>query len=206
MSRAGEKRIPKRCLEDTRRLVAHAVEQGMHPDEAAEVFDVGRSTVYNWVKQFRENGAAAFRVKKATGRSRKLSDKQMAQLRSIIVGREPRQLQLDFALWTRELVREVIRRKFGVTYTLPAVGNILHDLACRRSGHLSVLMSKILSWCVAGRKRSTRPSTLRPKLQVRASSSATSPGSGPIITPARHGLPLGRPPLSGERGTGKQST
>jgi transposase len=100
----------------------------MHPDEAAEVFDVGRSTVYNWVKQFRENGAAAFRVKKATGRSRKLSDKQMAQLRSIIVGREPRQLQLDFALWTRELVREVIRRKFGVTYTLPAVGNILHDL------------------------------------------------------------------------------
>lgn len=128
MSRAGEKRIPRRSLEDTRRLVVHAVERGMHPDEAAGIFEVGRSTVYNWIKEFRENGAAAFTVKKVTGRPRKLSDQQMAQLRSIIIGREPRQLQLDFALWTRELVREVIRRKFGVIYTLPAVGTILRDL------------------------------------------------------------------------------
>jgi transposase len=128
MSRTGEKRIPRRSLEDTRRLVVHAVEQGMHPDEAAGIFDVGRSTVYNWMKEFRENGTAAFTVKKATGRPRKLSGQQMVQLRSIIIGREPRQLQLDFALWTRELVREIIRRKFGVTYTLPAVGTILRDL------------------------------------------------------------------------------
>ncbi len=128
MSREGEKRIPRRSLEDTRRLVVHAVERGMHPDEAAGIFEVGRSTVYNWMKEFRENGAAAFTVKKAIGRPRKLPDQQMAQLRSIIIGREPRQLQLDFALWTRELVREVIRRKFGVVYTLPAVGTILRDL------------------------------------------------------------------------------
>jgi transposase len=46
----------------------------------------------------------------------------------IRLGKEPRQLQLDFALWTRELVREVIRRKFGVEYTLQAAGNILRDL------------------------------------------------------------------------------
>jgi transposase len=128
MSRAGEKRIPRRSLEDTRRLAVHAIEEGMHPNEAAGVFDVGRSTVYKWVKEFRENGAASFAVKKATGRPRRLSDNQMAQLRSLIIGREPRQLQLDFALWTRKLVREVIRGKFGITYTLPAVGTILRDL------------------------------------------------------------------------------
>ena len=33
------------------------------------------------------------------------------------MGRDPRQFQLDFALWTRDLVREVIKRKFGVSYT-----------------------------------------------------------------------------------------
>lgn len=128
MTRKGEKRVPRRTLEDTRRLLVCAVEKGMHPDDAAEIFDVGRSTVYNWVKEFREKGAAAFKVKQAPGRPRKLSDKQMAQLRSTIIGSEPRQLQLDFALWTRELVREVILRKFGVEYTLPAVGAILRDL------------------------------------------------------------------------------
>jgi transposase len=128
MTRKGEKRVPRRTLEDTRRLVVHAVERGMHPDDAADIFDVGRSTVYNWIKEFREKGAAAFTVKKSGGRPRRLSDRQLAQLRSLIVGREPRQLQLDFALWTRELVREVIRRKFEVEYTLQAVGNLLHDL------------------------------------------------------------------------------
>ena len=128
MTRKGEKRVLRRTLEDTRRLVVHAVERGMHPDDAADIFDVGRSTVYNWLKEFREKGAAAFTAKKAHGRPRRLSDQQMAQLRSLIIGWEPRQLQLDFALWTRELVREVIRRKFGVDYTLQAVGNILRDL------------------------------------------------------------------------------
>lgn len=128
MDRKGEKRVSRRNLEDTRRLVCHAIESGMHPDEASAVFEVGRSTVYNWWKAFRENGATAFTVKPAPGRPRLLSDSQMGQLRSWIAGRDPRQLQFDFALWTRQMVRDLIKRKFGVEYTLPAVGNILADL------------------------------------------------------------------------------
>jgi transposase len=42
--------------------------------------------------------------------------------------RDPRQLQFEFALWTRQMVRELIKREFGVDYTPEAVGNILHDL------------------------------------------------------------------------------
>src|SRR2546430_16562233 len=105
-------------------MVVHAVEKGLHPDDAADIFDVGRSTVYNWLKEFREKGAAAFTAKKAHGRPRRLSDQQMAQLRSLIIGREPRQLQLGFALWTRELVREGIRRKLRVGYNPQAVRHI----------------------------------------------------------------------------------
>lgn len=127
MTRKGEKRVSRRSLEDTRRLVVHAVEKGMHPDDAAGIFEVGRSTVYNWWKEFHEKGPAAFTVKKPE-RQRRLSGPQLAQVRSWIVSRDPRQLQLDFALWTRTLVRDLIRTKFGVEYTLPAVGNILRDL------------------------------------------------------------------------------
>ena len=35
---------------------------------------------------------------------------------------------MDFALWTRDLVREVIKRKFGVSYTRQGVGKLLHRL------------------------------------------------------------------------------
>jgi transposase len=115
-------------LEDTRRLVVHAVEKGMHPDDAAAIFECGRSTVYGWVKAHQEQGPAAFVVKKPPGPEPKLTERQMAQLRGLIIGRDPRQFELDFALWTRDLVREVIKRKFGVEYTVQGVGKILHRL------------------------------------------------------------------------------
>lgn len=118
--------MPRRILEDTRRLVCHAIENGMHPADASELYDVGRSTVYKWWAEFQEKGAAAFEVKPAPGRPPRLSDNQLAQLRAWIVGKDPRQMQFDFALWTRQMVRELIQLKFGVEYTLPAVGNILH--------------------------------------------------------------------------------
>ena len=36
----------------------------------------------------------------------------MRRLYTLVVGTDPRQLQFDFALWTRDLVRELIRREF----------------------------------------------------------------------------------------------
>jgi transposase len=109
-------------------LVISAIGKGMHPDDAAHVFECGRSTVYGWLKAHRERGPEALKVRKAPGPAPKLTDRQMVQLRGIVIGKEPRQLELGYALWTRALVRELIIRKFGVEFTLPAVGNILRQL------------------------------------------------------------------------------
>ena len=113
MAREPGKRIPRRSLEDTRILVVHAVENGMHIDDAAHVFECGRSTVFGWVKAHREQGPEALKVKNAPGPEPKLTKRQMAQLRGTIIGKDPRQFQLDFALWTRDLVREVINGSSG---------------------------------------------------------------------------------------------
>lgn len=128
MDRKGEKRIPRRSLADTRTLAISAMQKGMHPDDVADLYDVGRSTVYNWRKEYQENGPAALVVKSAPGRTPRLTDSQLERLRKLIVGRDPRQLQFDFAMWTRVMVRDLIKREFGVDYTLPAVGNILRGL------------------------------------------------------------------------------
>lgn len=109
-------------------LVLAAIDKGMHADDAAYFFECGRSTVYGWLKVRREGGPAALVVRKPPGAAPKLSDQQMAQLRGIIVGKDPRQFQLGYALWTRALVREVIVRKFGVEFSLPAVGTLLQRL------------------------------------------------------------------------------
>jgi len=109
-------------------LVISAIEKGLHPDDAARIFDCGRSTVYGWVKAHREQGPEALKVKKAPGATPKLTERQMAHLRGVIIGTDPRQLQFDFALWTREMVRELIKRKFGVEFTPQGVGKLLHRL------------------------------------------------------------------------------
>jgi transposase len=128
MDRKGEKRIPRRSLEDVRMLAVTAMQKGMHPDDVADLYDVGRSTVYNWRKMHLENGPAALTVKYSPGRPTRLTDRQREQLRKLVVGKDPRQLQFDFALWTRHMVRDLIKREFGVDYTPQAVGTILRDM------------------------------------------------------------------------------
>lgn len=65
------------------------------------------------------------RVQKPAGPAPKLTERQAVQLRGIIIGQDPRQLQVEFALWTQERVRELSRRKFGVAFTPQGVGKLL---------------------------------------------------------------------------------
>ena len=46
----------------------------------------------------------------------------------LIASNTPDQLQLDFGLWTRKLIQEVIKTHFYVDYTIAQVGNIMHML------------------------------------------------------------------------------
>jgi transposase len=52
----------------------------------------------------------------------------MSMLFTMIAGSNPAQYQLDFALWTRDLVRQVIATRFGVELSVGSVGRILRGL------------------------------------------------------------------------------
>jgi transposase len=108
-----------------------AVEQvaaGAHPEDVAVTLGLHRKTVYGWVARYREGGADALKARPVPGRPRKLSGEQIARLYGLIVGRDPRQLSFDFALWTRQMVRQVIRREFGVALSVVSVGRLLRTM------------------------------------------------------------------------------
>jgi transposase len=108
-----------------------AVEQiqaGAHPEDVAKSLGLTRSTVFAWVAKFREGGIEALRAKPVPGRPPKLSGAQLRKLYALIVGANPRQLQFEFSLWTREIVREVIRREFGVALSAVSVGRLLRTI------------------------------------------------------------------------------
>jgi transposase len=122
------RKLDHRTLEALRMRAVEQVAAGAHPEDVAVTLGLHRKTVYGWVARYREGGADALKARPVPGRPRKLSGEQIARLYGLIVGRDPRQLSFDFALWTRQMVRQVIRREFGVALSVVSVGRLLRTM------------------------------------------------------------------------------
>jgi transposase len=119
----------RRSTPEERARAVQLVKSGEHPDRVAEYFQTSRAMVYRWVQKYDSHGASALETKKAKGPSSRLTDEQKSEIFRMIVNNNPDQLELeDFALWTRKLVRDLIRRKYGVKLSEVQVGRILRDM------------------------------------------------------------------------------
>jgi transposase len=118
----------RRATEEERVIAVQLIESGEKIDDVVKAVGVGRSTVLEWWRKYREGGLAALSTKFASGRPTVLTDSQMLELRALILGSDPRQFSLGFALWTRTLVGELIVQRFKVTLSEVTVGRILKKL------------------------------------------------------------------------------
>src|SRR4051794_28979759 len=106
----------------------NAVESGVHPEDVAASLGMARGTVYGWLARYREGGKDALKARPVPGRPPKLTGAQMRTLYTMIVGADPRQYAFEFALWTRDTVRSLIRREFDVALSAVSVGRLLRTL------------------------------------------------------------------------------
>jgi transposase len=122
------RKLDHKTLEVLRIRAVEQVEAGAHPEQVAATLGLHRKTVYGWLAKFREGGKAALAAQPVPGRPPRLDGQQMRRLYTLIVGADPRQLQFEFALWTREMVRELIAREFKVKLSVVSVGRLLRGL------------------------------------------------------------------------------
>ncbi len=122
------RKLDHKTLEALRIRAVGQVGDGAHPEDVAAALGLHRKTVYGWLAKYREGGEDALRAQPVPGRPPKLGGPQLSRLYALIAGRDPRQMQFEFALWTREMVREVIRREFGVALSVVSVGRLLRKL------------------------------------------------------------------------------
>ena len=122
------RKLDHKTLEALRLRAVDAIESGVHPEDVAASLGMARGTVYGWLATYREGGREALRARPVPGRPPKLSGEQMRRLYALIVGVDPRQLEFEFALWTREMVRVLIRREFRVSLSAVSVGRLLRML------------------------------------------------------------------------------
>jgi transposase len=122
------RKLDHKTLEQLRIRAVGQIQQGAHPDEVAAGLGMTRAAVYAWLAKYREGGLEALKARPVPGRPPKLSGSQLQRLYGLVVGNDPRQLRFAFALWTRAMVRELIRREFGVALSEVSVGRLLRKL------------------------------------------------------------------------------
>lgn len=115
-------------LEEIRIRAVQRVEAGESPEDVIRVLGFGRTVIYDWLAKYREGGTDALRAKPLAGRPPKLQGKQLKWLYRTIVSKNPSQLRFEFALWTRGMVRTLIRDKYGVRLSDVSVGRLLRKL------------------------------------------------------------------------------
>lgn len=126
-NRYDARMLSPEAKEDLRRRVVHAVvEQDMQPSQAVRVFRVSRTAVYGWVKAYGAGGARALRARQL-GRPKRsrLAGHQAATVVKLIAQRCPDQLQLPFALWTRQAVCQLLAKRFGLRVSVWTAGRYL---------------------------------------------------------------------------------
>jgi transposase len=108
------------------RVVRAVVDKGMSQTEATQVFGVGRTAVYQWVKAYRQRGARALKAKKQGRRtSSSLAGYQAATVGLLIQSNTPEELGLPFDLWTRAAVGQLIEERSGICISVWTVGRYL---------------------------------------------------------------------------------
>jgi transposase len=118
----------RRATNEERLAAIQMYDNGLTADRIAEILEVGRSSVFDWISRYRVGGLASISTKFASGRPTVLDDSEMIRLFIMINGMDPRAYSFGVALWTRALIRDLIKKAFAKDVSLVTVGRILKKL------------------------------------------------------------------------------
>jgi transposase len=128
MRKRDGRKLGHKTLEEIRIRAVERVAAGESPEDVINTWGFHRSCIYDWLAKYREGGIDALRAKRISGRPPKLKGSQLKKLYDIITLKTPLQLRFEFALWTRAMIRELIREEFGVRLSEVSVGRLLRKL------------------------------------------------------------------------------
>lgn len=111
-----------------RKMAISLIKSGKKKKEVAQLLGVRPTSISEWVKKHKVNGIAGLKSKKRGVKSedkKLLSDEQEKEVQKMIIDIMPDQLKLDYALWTRKAVKELIEREFGIVLAITTMGDYL---------------------------------------------------------------------------------
>ncbi|MCJ7745444.1 MAG: winged helix-turn-helix domain-containing protein [Actinobacteria bacterium] len=114
-------------LEYRRYKALDLLDEGRSLGEVGKLLGCAPSSVMRWRDARQSGGPDALKVKIASGRPAKLTDRQKRSLEKILL-KGPLAAGYRTDLWTTARIAEVIERKFGVTYHRDHIGKLMRQM------------------------------------------------------------------------------
>ena len=114
--------------EQVRLAAAELIEAGASDREVARRFRVSRMSANRWRRALAAGGRAALVSRGAAGAKCKLTRAQLRELQAVLDAGPAAYGWDEDQCWTLARIAEVVRRRFGVVYTLAGMDLLLHRI------------------------------------------------------------------------------
>lgn len=112
------------CLRIQGLLLVH---RGNTERTAAEIIGVGRRTLQDWIRRYRDRGVAGLTKGPYRGGKSRLTQEQKTELAEIIAA-GPEKSGFDSGVWIAPMVVKLVKDRYGVSYSSSQMGRILRRL------------------------------------------------------------------------------
>jgi transposase len=128
MEKSDARKLKKETQQALRDQVVRLRKQGKKNRDVAEYLGVSEqhaSTVWQKYERGGRKDILLGTRGRRHGEKRTLPEEQEREVQKLITDKTPDQLKFPFALWTREAVRQLIRKRFGIDMPVRTVGEYL---------------------------------------------------------------------------------
>lgn len=128
MKKTDGRKVSPQAMEEIRIRAVQCVQAGESPEAVIKTLGFARACIYNWLARYRAGDWHGLCTGQRSGRPKKLAGSQIKWVYKTVRDKDPRQLKFTFALWTRAMVADVIKRQFGIKLSRTSVGRLLRQL------------------------------------------------------------------------------
>jgi transposase len=105
-----------------------AVQREEAPKVVARVMKIPLNTLYDWLARYRNGGWHALQEGYRSGRPRKVTGPILKWIYDAITMGDPRQFQFEFCLWTRRIIRAMLKKYHRIEISLASISRLMKQL------------------------------------------------------------------------------
>jgi len=128
MNKRDARKLTQQAQYEIRRTCVKLLKTGKSQKDVASILDVAYQTVNRWWQTYLSQGMSALKPKlrgRRVGANRTLTIEQEKEIQSIICDKNPEQMKLKFALWTRQAVIDLVQCRFDIKLPIRTAGEYL---------------------------------------------------------------------------------